>query len=130
MSPLHTLEVTSAKGWKAWGNKRECYTDSVSALAWVEAAIIQIPNICRKWKSLSHVRLFAIPWDSPGQNTDWVFIAPSSSYKLHANCFRNMCRTTQLELEGEGWVVTTEIRARIDWNEPQVTFQDFPWKLS
>ena len=22
-----------------------------------------------KWKSLSHVRLFAIPWNSPGQNT-------------------------------------------------------------
>ena len=27
--------------------------------------------ICRnwKWKSLSHVRCFAIPWNSPGQNT-------------------------------------------------------------
>ena len=128
-----SLQLKGEKPGKIREDMLQWLSASVSTLAWAEAAIIsqnQIPNICRKWKSLSHARLFIIPWNSPDQSTGWVLTAHSISYKLHESCFRNMCRTT-FELEGEGWwVVTTEIRARIDWNEPQFTFQDFPWKLS
>ena len=37
--------------------------------SWTRLSDYTTATVCQKWKSLSCVRLFAIPWNSPGQNT-------------------------------------------------------------
>ena len=67
---LHFLLENWLLPWETDRENIHCLQrKSQRSVVWICGPHVEILSHLWKWKSLSHVQLFATPWDSPSQNT-------------------------------------------------------------